>query len=438
MNILIVDDNDDNRMTIELLLEDFNELSIDNAVDGEDAVKQCREKHYDLIFMDIMMPVMNGIEATKVIKKFDKKSMVIALSALDDDSSKQAMLQNGAEDYMTKPIESELFVQRVKNYIDIISKRIEGAVHSRVFMLFNEKVYPSSMTFWIDSENALAYFWGYYLNDQDSKAEDISDVVRMIYGFGLWMLKNGEYFRIIVEENDEQLFITQLDIQVISEHVIKNILLHHCSHVVYIVKDQTVSFRLNKNRENIPLIKEEEKEKEEVQESASSDYTKEILAKTHFNKTTAAEYVEQSAIAFMDKIDSLEVIENSIDEALTVFEKESSVENINDVARNFFDYVEILELLVEFEHLSFALNSLAEFLQGTDTTLFEASEISKFVTLSIHMLDDLKDWRENIFVKQEANDIHYLDSSLLSSCLQIETIFNKDASEEDEGELEFF
>ncbi len=449
MNILIVDDNDDNRMTLELLLEEFENLEIDNAVDGNEAVDMCRSKHYELIFMDIMMPSMDGIEATKIIKGFDKKCMIIALSALDDDSSKQGMLQNGAEDYMTKPIEAELFLQRVKNYLDIISRRIEGAVHSRAFKLFNEKVYPASMTFWIDSENALAYFWGYYLNDQDSKAEDISDVVRMIYGFGLWMLKIGEPFRIIVEENEDQLFITHLDMGVIHERIIKNILLHHCSHIIYIVKDGTVSYKLNKYKVDHDVIydtktsaTESQPQEESIQDQEDEtpiDYKQQILTKTHFNKITAYDYVSQSAIPYMDKIDNLEVIENAIDEALTEFEKDPSGESIREVSNNFSDYVLVLELLVEFEHLAFAINTLAEFLRNVDVTQFEPADVSKFVTLAIHMLDDLKDWRENIFVKQEANDIHYLDSSLLSSCLQIETIFNKDAVvEEDDGDLEFF
>ena len=60
------------------------------------------------------------------------------------------------------------------------------------------------------------------------------------------------------------------------------------------------------------------------------------------------------------------------------------------------------------------------------------------VLLLTNMISDLSSWRKTIFIKQEANDIHYLDSSLLSSCLQIEMIFNEnDIDEEDDG-LELF
>lgn len=435
MNILIVDDNEDNRMTIELLLEDIKSISISNAVDGDDAVEQCHQKKFDLIFMDIMMPNMDGIQATKEIKKFAKDTMIIALSALDDDATKQAILHNGAEDYITKPIESELFVQRFKNYMKIISMRNEGTSNTDSIMLFKEDVYPTTLTFKIDSENNLAYFWGYYLNNLCDKPSGISDVIRIIYGFGLWVLKNSKEFRIVSEENAKELFITVLDINVISERIIKNILLKHCKDIVYIVEEQTICFRLNKHTtSNDSIINEEDTNA--VDES--EQYKKDILSKTHFNKKTAAEFVEYSAITFMDKIDTLDSIEDLIDRRLTDFEKEPNLKNISLVADSIFQYVAVIELLVEFEHLAFALSTLGKFLQTVDESLFEASNVKKFVTLNIYMLNDLRDWRENIFIKQEANDIHYLDSSLLSSCLQLESIFSTQKTEEEDDDLEFF
>ena len=67
-----------------------------------------------------------------------------------------------------------------------------------------------------------------------------------------------------------------------------------------------------------------------------------------------------------------------------------------------------------------------------------SKEVKKFTTLMLHLLHDLSTWRDNIFVKQEANDIHYLDSSLLSSALQIETIFANKEVEEDDDSFELF
>ena len=85
MKVLIVDDNKNNRMIVSLLLEDFMDDSdgidfeIDEAADGLEAVNQCRKVAYDLVLMDIMMPNMDGVEATKIIRQENKSVMIIAI-----------------------------------------------------------------------------------------------------------------------------------------------------------------------------------------------------------------------------------------------------------------------------------------------------------------------------------------------------------------------
>lgn len=96
IKVLVVDDNKDNRMTIKLLLEDFEEILLIEAEDGKKAVEITAPIMPDLIFMDIMMPVMDGVEATKEIRKFDKKVLIVALSALSDDNHQSKMLKAGA------------------------------------------------------------------------------------------------------------------------------------------------------------------------------------------------------------------------------------------------------------------------------------------------------------------------------------------------------
>ena len=434
MNILIVDDNQDNRMTIELLLEKFDNIEVTNAEDGKEALELCKSNDYDLIFMDIMMPVMDGIEATKEIKSFAHSSMVIALSALDDEVSKHKMLQSGAEDYMTKPIDSELFLQRVKNYISIISMRSQDIERTTSSSLFNNKVYPSSLTFKVDDEASLAYFWDYLLNNAGIKAEYISDTVRIIYGFGAWILKTNNSFCVVVEESDSHIYLTQLELNLPSELIIKNILLKHCNNsVAYIVDASTLSFKLKKYSDTQELDVVEDSE-----ESEERDYQKEILSKTHFDKITASEFVEMTAISFMEKIEELEEDEDKIDKALMEFEATPTHVAMGKVSKNFMDFIDVIELLVEFEHISYAIKSLATSLDALDESIFSSDKVKKFVTLTLHLLADLASWRDNIFIKQDANDIHYLDSSLMSSCLQIESIFKEEEETDDDDDLEFF
>lgn len=118
IDILVVDDMPFNRLVIKKILNKWN-LSIDFAENGEEAVHLVKEKHYELIFMDVHMPVMSGIEATKSIRTFNEDICIIALTASTDEQTQKAVLAAGMNDYISKPIiPSELhkIIQtRVKN-----------------------------------------------------------------------------------------------------------------------------------------------------------------------------------------------------------------------------------------------------------------------------------------------------------------------------------
>jgi len=165
MKLLIVDDDHNNRMTLQLLLEDIDNIDISEAKDGKEAIELCKKDHYDMIFMDIMMPNIDGISATRIIKSFDKKVMILALSALDDEESKNSMLTCGAEDYITKPIEENLFYQRVKNYMQIVELRNKKPINVNAINLFTQEVYSRSLKFSINSLQSLAELWDYYPNE---------------------------------------------------------------------------------------------------------------------------------------------------------------------------------------------------------------------------------------------------------------------------------
>ncbi len=144
MNILIVDDNANNRMILRLLLEDYTDehninFTTDEAKDGIEAIDKCKENDFDLVFMDIMMPNINGIEATKIIRETNNKIMIIAVSAVDDSARQKQILNAGAEDYISKPINAEIFVNRIDNYISLIESRGHEKQNIKTANLFTDK-----------------------------------------------------------------------------------------------------------------------------------------------------------------------------------------------------------------------------------------------------------------------------------------------------------
>ncbi len=432
INVLIVDDNPDNKMTLELLLEDFDELLLDDANDGQEAVEKCRTKHYDLIFMDLMMPVMDGIEATMKIREFDKKSMIIAVTALDDEKSKERMILYGAEDFIVKPIDSKVFAKRVKNYLEILEYRQTRTYDNEAVNLFEKQVYNRSTVLRVFDYPSLGEFWEYFLAKENKAAYGMSDGVRVLYAFGAWLLRNGRSFTYISEENDDYLFLSQTELDMISETVIKHLLIKHYPEGSYLVNEGLLTLRLPKvSRDAAPVQKRENKE-------LSSDQKK-VLRKTHNEKITAAEFVQESAIGLMDKIEALEELEDSIDQLLFSMEGESATkEKFAELADGLVEYNEVIDAMIEFQHLAFAIQSLTEFLRSIEDDKLKGEKTKKMVLLLTNMISDLSSWRKTIFIRQEANDIHYLDSSLLSSCLQIEMIFNENEIEEEDDGLELF
>ncbi|QIR75616.1 response regulator [Sulfurospirillum diekertiae] len=431
VKVLIVDDNDNNRLTLNLLLEDIAGVEVCEAEDGQVAVEMCVRQNFDLIFMDIMMPNMDGFEATKLIKQLQKNCMIIALSALDDQTSKNKMLSLGAEDYLTKPVDAELFNTRVRHYLRIIALRNkETSTTSQVLNPFDAKVYSRSTTFRIDKEEALGEFWDYWLKGEKNII-DLSDCVRLIYGFGLWLLKNEQSFTIVMEESSDKVYMMLLHQGAIKSIVIKNLLLKHFAQAKYILSKEMLSFQLDMDIKSSVEVK-----KESVEVSAEA---KKILAKTHDNALCATEYIENTAISFMGKIDGLESINDETDKAILDFERSPSKRTALIICDNFQEYADVLEELVDFAHLGFAIQTLINFLTTLTEDQFEDTKVKKLSSMLLNLLHDLASWRENVFITQVARDVHYLDASLLSSCIQVEAIFeDKSADVSGDDEIEFF
>jgi signal transduction histidine kinase/CheY-like chemotaxis protein/HPt (histidine-containing phosphotransfer) domain-containing protein/HAMP domain-containing protein len=118
--ILIVDDNETNLIVALGLLKPLL-MKMDTAENGQAALKRIAEKEYDLIFMDQLMPVMDGIEATKKLRQMDgdycKQVPIIALSASNSSEARDTFLKAGMNDFVTKPIEIQEIQTKLKKWL---------------------------------------------------------------------------------------------------------------------------------------------------------------------------------------------------------------------------------------------------------------------------------------------------------------------------------
>ena len=111
MKVLIVDDEEMIRAVLREYVE-FEGGEADEAQDGMEAVKKCRETDYDVILMDVMMPKLDGFSAVKEIRKF-KDTPVIMLSARGEEYDKLFGFEIGSDDYVTKPFSPKEVMARI-------------------------------------------------------------------------------------------------------------------------------------------------------------------------------------------------------------------------------------------------------------------------------------------------------------------------------------
>lgn len=113
--ILIAEDNDSNFILMTYVVK--GKYEYERARDGKEAVEMVNAGSFDLVLMDLKMPVMDGFEATKVIKSKHPSLPVIALTANVFDIDRQNAEAAGCDDFVAKPINREKFLATIERYI---------------------------------------------------------------------------------------------------------------------------------------------------------------------------------------------------------------------------------------------------------------------------------------------------------------------------------
>ena len=118
--ILIVDDIENNRFTLDIMLSVLGEFDVEEAESGPEAVEKLEQSTYDLVLLDIMMPGMTGIEVLEKLELATSrlKTKFIVVSALQDMEIIVKALELGALDYLPKPIEEALLAARLKQLLE--------------------------------------------------------------------------------------------------------------------------------------------------------------------------------------------------------------------------------------------------------------------------------------------------------------------------------
>lgn len=115
--VLIVEDYDDTRFLMKFLLESYG-CQVIEAADGLEALDKVRNAHPDLILMDISLPMVDGLTATRAIREFDPKSKlpIIAVTAFGKSYYKKA-IEAGCNDLISKPLDFDTLEPIINQYL---------------------------------------------------------------------------------------------------------------------------------------------------------------------------------------------------------------------------------------------------------------------------------------------------------------------------------
>jgi len=115
--ILLAEDNDINRMIASIVLKS-NGYHITEVLDGKEAVAELTRQSFDLVLMDLQMPFMDGLEATRIIRKhLNNMVPIIALTANEVKQEKNRCVQAGMNDFLMKPFDEKDLVSIINKWL---------------------------------------------------------------------------------------------------------------------------------------------------------------------------------------------------------------------------------------------------------------------------------------------------------------------------------
>ena len=208
LNVLVAEDNIINQKLIKSILNGFD-ITVTIANNGEEVVERYKEERYDMIFMDIQMPIMSGVEATEKILEYEEEKNlkhipIVALTANVIESDKTKYLNSGMDRYLKKPIDVKELVGIIEEYFPIQKLRDSLSLESKEEMVSNKK---SNIILYKELDltgkiySAVLTNLGYSVDVYNNRDEFLDQLDNKKYTFALF---DAKPFRVI---NSEELVV---------------------------------------------------------------------------------------------------------------------------------------------------------------------------------------------------------------------------------------
>jgi CheY-like chemotaxis protein len=319
IRLLITDDIEDNRLVLKTICKKLGDIEIFEAQNGLEATQIVEKEDIDIVLMDVMMPVMDGFEATKIIKNSETPPYLMIITAVADKETEDKFTKLGIDGYVRKPIDKEALKARLEALKNscLIKKGIRSGMSAKkplskqALQCRNFKTY-----FYVENEED-AMNLGLWLTDHKAKLDTnvtflFEDSLALIYKICKLCIKKLSSLTIVIEEDFENIYLTFIPSNSIEcmeladklSNEIKQNLLCETTLIYLTVKinnDIKISFAE-------PFKLQEQKGRDKL--NLSEDDVR-MLRRSHTDKISAAEFVREYAESgSMDEIHDLRDIED--------------------------------------------------------------------------------------------------------------------------------
>lgn len=481
--ILYVEDEEDIRhQMLGLLRILFKEVYI--ARDGLEGLEMFHKRLYDLIITDIQMPNMNGLDMIEHIRMNNSTIPIIITTAFSDQDYFIRSIDLKIDKYLLKPIEErrakqvfsdiawmindrkkakEYEIQQLQEKINRLSERIIAQI---------TESYLSPCIIYTD--NTVRYF-----NNPFCAIFDATELQRFLKGEdgGIPFDKRAGFMGSLEEYDSTEPAKNCISVSKRQGRKIYRIIRREIhidneaeQSLIYFFNDITLEeYQKIKIRSYSEILEElviqnryrgkkitplprplrETSAKEYVEESRAAATASEepakaklkidedenrLLRRSHINKTTASEYIAELDYEILQELQELDELDNDFKESIFSLSEEASIDGLRQMSVQLETYAHEISMLFEFEDLAYAIRSLAKLIAHIEEGAVDSKQMKKVILLLSGIQSDLGEWRRLLFVSQSALDIHYLDSSLFSTCLQIELILSDESNEIDSTE----
>jgi len=434
--ILIVDDIEDNRLIIKRICKKIENIELLEAKNGQEAVETTRTQEPHIVLMDIMMPIMDGFEASTIIKSEFPDTHIIVITALTDEDTEKNFLKLGIDGYLKKPLARGVLKVKLEGLIATLKiKDGSSSILSSKCTLnpFNQKIRKMKTIFDIETEDDMMNL-GLWLTDYYTKRNTVTTMdfdfsLDMTYQYIKGHIKDKLKMSVIVEEdfNDVYLvFISPNDVcennfdVTVEERIKNNVifskgLLHLKIKMKYDYQPEALMAEdvINSALANIEYTDDDFS-------SISSSENINGLGCSLEHKISASEFISSLDSDVANIITILEGTDEKSSEILANFAVSKSNKLLGEIAEEVISqYANIINKLYEFNTIGYGLSSITLFLKTADEIQVQnnANEIYDILSNIIKLLAE---WRNGIFISKDFDDIHKLDNSILYLCTQMD------------------